>query len=425
MAANEKRTLKMSNNGLRNRDRVSEGNLPGPRKSRDVVAKPGNDGQEGSPRKSDGELVRRRRENQRAMRITDRSRDPNEHIDRLREDFPPIPPFPPQWAAKARRDRSLPLPPSPKLPRVDANQPFQRNRSEKRAEKQPTVDWDAMVRAKNEQIRLVAEAKSQEEENKRRAAEQKWKAAEQRRRAEEEHGTVDWRPLSKTENKKSEATCQCEPVNYGRRKQEVENSQSERQGEREEAEKRSKAEEAEKKARTVRVQRENEERRLRAFGPSGGSVQTERRPTWPPPPASDGTKPRGKELETRENKPINPTAAVSNVQDQRKQQQRPPARRNSVPARPKNEIIQGVSPKLAPLTAENLRAKAAIDDDDDDDDIDPLGRLLGDNMRTFIQGFALPTIYQSDITPSTEEGEAKDKNKKPDSKNKNKTKQRR
>ncbi|PMD44198.1 hypothetical protein L207DRAFT_619109 [Hyaloscypha variabilis F] len=261
MAANEKRTLKTSNNGLRNRDRVSERNLPGPRKSRDVVAKPGNDGQEGSPRKSDGELVRRRRENQRAMRITDRSRDPNEHIDRLREDFPPIPPFPPQWTAKARRDRSLPLPPSPKLPRVDANQPFQRNRSEKRAEKQPTVDWDAMVRAKNEQIRLVAEAKSQEEENKRRAAEQKWKAAEQRRRAEEEHGTVDWRPLSKTENKKSEATCQCEPVNYGRRKQEVENSQNERQGEREEAEKRSKAEEAEKKARTVRVQRENEERR--------------------------------------------------------------------------------------------------------------------------------------------------------------------
>ncbi|KAN0108308.1 hypothetical protein V8E51_008050 [Hyaloscypha variabilis] len=214
MAANEKRTLKTSNNGLRNRDRVSERNLPGPRKSRDVVAKPGNDGQEGSPRKSDGELVRRRRENQRAMRITDRSRDPNEHID----DY-------------------------------------------KRAEKQPTVDWDAMVRAKNEQIRLVAEAKSQEEENKRRAAEQKWKAAEQRRRAEEEHGTVDWRPLSKTENKKSEATCQCEPVNYGRRKQEVENSQSERQGEREEAEKRSKAEEAEKKTRTVRVQRENEERR--------------------------------------------------------------------------------------------------------------------------------------------------------------------
>jgi hypothetical protein len=73
-----------------------------------------------------------------------------------------------------------------------------------------------------------------------------------------------------------------------------------------------------------------------------------------------------------------------------------------------------------------LRAKAAIDDDDDDDDIDPLGRLLGDNMRTFIQGFALPTIYQSDITPSTEEeGEAKDKNKKPDSKKKTKTKQRR
>jgi len=166
-----------------------------------------------------------------------------------------------------------------------------------------------------------------------------------------------------------------------------------------------------KKSRTVKTSVKVNERKLRSgarlkrqrrrHAQSAFSARTKRED------AEAGTKPRGKELETRENKPINPTAVVNNVQDQRKQQQRPPARRNSIPARPKNEIIQGVSPKLAPLTAENLRAKAAIDDDDDD--IDPLGRLLGDNMRTFMQGFALPTIYQSDITPSTEEeGEAKD-----------------
>lgn len=56
-------------------------------------------------------------------------------------------------------------------------------------------------------------------------------------------------------------------------------------------------------------------------------------------------------------------------------------------------------PKFTPLTEENLRAQAASDDEDSD----PLGRGLGDNMRTILEGLRIPTIFQSDPTPSDEE----------------------
>jgi hypothetical protein len=64
---------------------------------------------------------------------------------------------------------------------------------------------------------------------------------------------------------------------------------------------------------------------------------------------------------------------------------------------------------LAALTEENLRAQAV---DSDDSDIDPLGRGLGDNMRTFLHGFAVPTILQSDLTSSIEDEEVENKDKK-------------
>jgi hypothetical protein len=70
---------------------------------------------------------------------------------------------------------------------------------------------------------------------------------------------------------------------------------------------------------------------------------------------------------------------------------------------------------LAALTEENLRAQAA---DSDDSDIDPLGRGLGDNMRTFLCGFAVPTILQSDLTPSIEDEEVENKAKKRNKPNK-------
>jgi hypothetical protein len=64
---------------------------------------------------------------------------------------------------------------------------------------------------------------------------------------------------------------------------------------------------------------------------------------------------------------------------------------------------------LAALTEENLRAQAA---DSDDSDIDPLGRGLGDNMRTFLHGFAVPTMLQSDLTSSIGDEEVENKDKK-------------
>jgi hypothetical protein len=55
--------------------------------------------------------------------------------------------------------------------------------------------------------------------------------------------------------------------------------------------------------------------------------------------------------------------------------------------------------EFTPLTEENLWAQVVFGDED----VDPLGRGLGDNMRTILEGFRLPTIFQSDLTPSDEE----------------------
>ena len=391
MAATEKRSLKMSNNELPNRKRVSEGNLPSPRKSRDVVARSGDEGQERSPRKSDGELVCRRREDQRALRESGRPRASNDHVNRPHKDIPPVPPIPPHLTAEYRRNISL----SPRDQKKSGLQNKHSNKNslaetrhrcqdesrQKKAQVHPRVDWDALIGAKNEQVKLAAIAKKRDEQEKRRAAEQKWKAAEQRRRAEEEYTASDNRRF-----------------------------ETERQRAREKVDKRSDPDEAEKKANAARVQRENEERRLRTFGPPGVSMQPARRPTCPSAPATGESNPQREPLEKRESKPNHLAAAVTNAQEQMIRRPRPLERRKSVPARPQHGIVQKVPPTLAPLTQENLRTKAAIEDEDDDRD--PLGRGLGDNMRTFIQGFALPTIYHSDITPSTsEKDETKDRNK--------------
>ncbi|KAE9377951.1 hypothetical protein N431DRAFT_328380 [Stipitochalara longipes BDJ] len=430
MAGNEKRTLRMGDNGLQNRDRVSEGNGTDPRKSRGVVRSPGYAGPKKSSRKSDGELVRRRREQQRVMRVKNRPRASNECLNWHHEDIPLVHPILPQWTAETRKDR--PHSPrdkriaghqlvfSPRNPHIKADLQTQHDVSGNRAEKQPTVDWDAMIRVKNEQVRLAAKEKSREEEEKKRgAAEQKWKAAERRRRAEEEEAAAGRNPLVNAENKKSEAIRRCEREKAEQGEQEARNSGTEHQCERGKAEKQRKAEEAENKAHAARIQRENEERRLRAFGSPGGSVQPERRPPWPTTPATGRFGPQRQPLEKRETNPARPTAAGSSGQEHRKQQPRLLFRKDSIPTKPQQQIMQNVPPKLAPLTEENLRAKAAIDDDD----VDPLGRSLGDNMRTFLQGFALPTIYQSVLTPSTEEeDEASDKNKKSEDKNRDKKK---
>jgi hypothetical protein len=95
------------------------------------------------------------------------------------------------------------------------------------------------------------------------------------------------------------------------------------------------------------------------------------------------------------------TAADNNGQLHSGQQIKNTARRNSVPKTPqkKDDTVQNMPPNFTPLTEENLRAQAASGDED----VDPLGRGLGDNMRTILEGFRLPTIFQSDLTPSDEE----------------------
>jgi hypothetical protein len=416
----EKLARKISNGEGPNRGRKSEGNLPGPRQSRDVVITPGDGGRERSPRRSDSVLVRKRKENQRGTNHPreDRPRASNERVNRPREKFPPVPPTPPQWTKEARNNTSL----SPRAenqlgqrgnPQTEEYERLQRESMAKKAQKQPPVDWDAMLREKNEQVRLAAETKRREE--------QKWKSAEQRRRAEEQAVAAP-RKLEEVRQKKQEAVRQrereaAEKIRQETREREAvrqlkrdirqraieqqhasKTRETERQREQVKTEKRRKAEEAEKKVNADRVKRENEARRLRAFGPLH-----QRRPTWPNFPATADSGPQGKPLERNGTDPVRRRPTGNSGQQPSRQEPQVPARRNSEPNTPqRNDSVQNKLPVLAALTEENLRAQAA---DSDDSDIDPLGRGLGDNMRTFLYGFAVPTILQSDLTPSIEEGE--------------------
>jgi hypothetical protein len=195
------------------------------------------------------------------------------------------------------------------------------------------VDWDTYFRERNMKKRLAAAAEIRKEEEKRRAEALKWKSAEETRGEEEQENDA--------QRKREEARIR-------------------KAAEREKAEKRRKAQEAERKASDVRVKRENEKRRLLAFGPPPGESEQPRQRTWTTPPTSSDSGSQARQVE-----------------------------------------------KLAPLTEESLRAQATFGDDD----LDPLGRGLGDNMRTILEGFRLPTILQSDLTPSDDEENPLDQNK--------------
>lgn len=419
----EKLDRKISNGEGPNRGRKSEGNLPGPRRSRDVAITPGDGGRARSPRRSDSVLVRKRQENQRGTNHPreDRPRASNEQVNRPRERFPPVPPIPPQWTKEARNNTSL----SPRAknqlgqrgnPQTEEYERLQREFMAKKAQKQSTVDWDAMLREKNEQVRLAAEIKRRDEE-------QKWKGAEQRRRAEEQAVAAP-RKLEEDQQKKQEAVRQREREaaektrqeareretirqlkrDIGQRAMEQQHAsktrETERQLEQLKTEKRRKAEEAEEKVNADRVKRENEARRLRAFGPLH-----QRRPTWPNSPAT-----AGKRLERNGTDPVRRRPTGNSGQQPSRQEPRVPVRRNSESNTPqRKDSVQNKLPVLAALTEENLRAQAV---DSDDSDIDPLGRGLGDNMRTFLHGFAVPTILQSDLTSSIEDEEVENKDKK-------------
>lgn len=441
--AGEGQARKMSSSEGTNTGRKSEGNLQRPRQSRYIVNKPGNGEQPRSPRKSDGVLVQRRQENQRREnRERGNIRSPrvsNERVGRHREDIPPVPPLPPQWTNDTWNNNTFSLrtedqSEQPRKPQVEEYARLQREARAKKTRKQSTVDWDAMLKEKNEQMRSVAKAERREEEKKRRAAEQKWKIAEERRRHEEQAVAPDrleaenrgpeavrQRGREAIERRKQEGRsrgCQREfeetekkwelnerdvirhreGEEAERQEQEAKNREAEGQPEQEKAGKRRKAEEAEQNAANAdKVKRENELRRLRAFGP-----QHQRRPTLPPPPATGGFA-QGKPLEKTETNPVRRKQAGNSGQQHDKQDPRHPARRNSAPTTSqKTNISQNRPPVLALLTEENLRAQDA---DSDDSDIDPLGRGLGDNMRTFLYGFAVPSHLQSDLTPSVEEEE--------------------
>jgi hypothetical protein len=267
-----------------------------------------------------------------------------------------------------------------------------------KAQKQPIVDWDTIIREQAEIDRAEAQVNRHQEE-KRHLAEQKWKAAEEmRRNAEREEPEKQRQELNRQRDRE-----ETEKNKQDARRQEA--------GAREKADKRRKADGAERGANEDCVKRENERRRLLAFGSPGEIEQQRRSPTWLTPSTTGGCRPQARQNERRETVSGQKKSTAGNSgQQQSGKQPKPPVRRNSYQITPhqRHDSSQNTPPKLAPLTEENLRVQAA--DFFDDDDIDPLGRGLGDNMRTILEGFRLPTIFQSDLTPSDEK-EPEDKNK--------------
>ncbi len=158
---------------------------------------------------------------------------------------------------------------------------------------------------------------------------------------------------------------------------------------------------AEKRTSDDRVKRENERRRLLAFGPPPG--ECEQQPpqhTWSTPHILSDSGSQARPAERSESASVQArTAADNNRQLHILEEIKNTVGQNSVPVTPqKDNSVQNVPPEFTPLT-ENLRAQAASGDED----LDPLGRGLGDNMRTVLEGFRLPTIFESDLTPSDEE----------------------
>jgi hypothetical protein len=349
---NDSRRVIRGDGSNRGRNSRSEGNLAGPRQSQEAVLNPGVP--QRGPRRSDSVLVRRGREYNGNARL---SREHHRHRSRS-----PGRPRESNEHAIQRQEDVLPLPMVPPNWTAEArsNEPFSpraRNQSSqlyppspRSPPKQPAVNWDAMLREKN----LATEAK-------RRQDEERWKAAEERRRKEEEK-----------------------------------------------AEKRRKVEEAEQKSKADRVKRENEERRLRAFGSPldrHGSDQPRRAP------ASGGSgyhrRPDNRHVANLLQE--RPAFGEIDQQDKAAPLRKAPAKSHSSPMKQRENNLQKEPPVVAPLTTENLRAQET-DLFEEDDDVDPLGRGLGDNTRTFLQGLRLPTILQSDLTPSLEDHEVEDRN---------------
>ncbi len=280
-----------------------------------------------------------------------------------RQNIPTLPLYQVQWAGLPRNNRPVSPLPVPQFAQ-------QASSITGPQQAQPPVEWDTYFRERSKKERLTTAVEIIQAEEKRRAEALRWKAAEETRSEEERENVA--------QRKQAEV-----------RKQEP--------AEREKAEKRRKAQEAERRASDDRVKRENERRRVLAFGPPPGeSEQQPRQRTWSTPVIISNSGPQARQAERSETAPVQQRTAADN-----NHQLKNTARQDSAPITPrkKDNNVHNMPPKFAPLTEENLRAQVASGDDD----LDPLDRGLGDNMRTILEGFTLPTIFLSDRTPSDEE----------------------
>lgn len=368
VANNDSRAKK---NRRSNQQLNSEDNLANPRRSREVVINQRGSGRERSPRRSDSVLLRKRLDYQgQAARLSDdnKPRASTERINRLRKNIPPLPLNPVQWAGLPRNNRPL-------SPQAVPHFRQQSSSITGPQEAQPPADWYTYVRGRNKKERLAAAAEIRHEEEKRREA-LRWKASKETRSGEEQENAA--------QRKREEARIRTA-------------------AEREKAEKRRKVQEAEKRASDDRVKRENERRRLLAYGPPPGeSEQQPRQRTWSTPHILGDSGSQARQAERSETAPVQKRTGADNIRQLHSGQQiKNTARRNSVPITPqkKDNSVQNMPLEFTPLTEENLWAQVVFGDED----VDPLGRGLGDNMRTILEGFMLPTIFQSDLTPSDEE----------------------
>jgi hypothetical protein len=371
----------------------------------------------------------------------------------------PMPP--PQWTEEARKNAPLALrannrsgeqlPHTPVPVRnlqAEEYQRLQRQAAKKMTQKRD-VDWDRLRREKNEEVRLGTG------NNKRKSAGKETTQKRERENAEEK----------KREAVEKEAIRQhaWEEAEKKRKKREAIEREAACQREWEKSQKRQEAEEAEKKAdadslwavelnRREAARRANEERRLAVFGSigesnssktnlasprqsddgprgrAGGSEQQQRPPAWP-----NGVSPalgqtassrlQRKPLERRDTQPVPRTPALGKSGQQNNgQRYLHPFRSNSNPITPQKAGNRGQQrnitqkndspgnkagqprrklPAVALLTEENLRAQRG--NFVEQAPVSELNRGLGDNTRTFIEGFAVPTELQSKMGDDEEE----------------------
>lgn len=380
----KRKTIGVSNdsrakkNRRTNQEFSSEDNLANTRRSRDVVINQGHSSRDRSPRMSDSVLLRNRPGYQgRAGRSSEdnKRRASNERINRPRQIPSPLPLKPVQWAGLPRNNRPL----SPLAVPQIGQQSYSITGPQ---QAQPPVDWDTYVRERNKKERQAATAEIMQDEEKQRAEASKWKATKETRSEGEQENAA--------QRKREEARIR-------------------KAAEREKAEKRRKAQKAEKRASDDRVKRENERRRLLAFGPPPCESEQQPRQSMSSTPIISDSGSQARQVERCETAPVQQRTAADKNKRQLQdvyspstgQQIKNTARQDSAPITPrkKDNSVQNMPPEFAPLTEENLRAQAGSGDDD----LDPLCRGLGDNMRTILEGFRLPTIFQSDLTPSDEE----------------------